>query len=81
MNLKLTTKRAIEFEKRTGKDLLKALEEIAQSGKISLNDIVELFIALGDNYTIEMFDAWEASLVDKLNAIVMAIKEYTQGKN
>lgn len=76
MELKLTTKRVLEFEDRTGKDVMKLLQSIAESGTVSVRDVVDLFIACGENYTVEMFDAWDASFVHKSEAIMKAVADF-----
>lgn len=80
MELKLTTKRALEYEERTGKDLFKFLQEVAKTEEVTIKDIVELFIAMGDNYTVEVFDAWDIPFKEKVVAVMTAAKEYVQGK-
>lgn len=79
MELKLTTKRALEFEERTGKDIMVFLQEVAQTGKIGVKDIVEIFCSLGEGYTVEVFDAWDATFTEKCEAIMKAIQEYVRG--
>lgn len=79
MELKLTTKRALEYEKKTGVDVIEKLEEISKTGSIKIKDVVELFEAMGDNYTVEVFEAWDEPFVDKATKIVNAVLEYTQG--
>lgn len=79
MELKLTTKRALEYETKTGVDIISKLEEISKSGSIKIKDIVALFEAMGENYTVEMFDAWEKPFVDKAADIVNAVLVYAQG--
>nr|DAH56649.1 MAG TPA: tail tube protein [Caudoviricetes sp.] len=76
MELRLTTKRVLEFENRTGKDVLKLLQEIAKTNEVSIKDIVELFIACGENYTVEMFDMWDIPFVEKTQAIMDAVSKY-----
>lgn len=76
MELKLTTKRALEFEERTGKDVITFLQEVAKTKKVSIRDIVELFVACGENYTYEMFDQWDGTFVEKSAAIIKAVGEY-----
>lgn len=79
MELKLTTKRALEFEKRTGVDVIEKLETISKSGSVKIKDVVDLFIAMGDNYTVEMFDQWDKPFVEKATDIVNAVLIYAQG--
>ena len=81
MELKLTTKRALEYEESTGKDLLEFLSEVAKTERIKIKDVVEIFATMGENYTVEMFDAWDLSFSKKLVEIMNAVKEYAQGKN
>lgn len=76
MELKLTTKRILEFEERTGKDVLDLLQNIAKTNRVSVKDMVELFIACGEGYTLEMFEAWEASFMEKSEAILNAVAKY-----
>lgn len=76
MELKLTTKRALEFEEKTGKDLLAFVQEIGETGKITVKDMLSLFEAMGENYTIEVFDAWDADFTTKSKAIMNAVKAY-----
>lgn len=79
MKLKLTTLRALQFEKRTGKDIVKVLKKISDTGEVSVVEIVELFSALGDDYTPEKFDEWEASFTEKAEAIIQAVAVYLNG--
>ena len=81
MNLKLTAKRAMEFEARTGVDLLIYLKQVAETGEISMKMLIELFMAMGDNYTVDTFDNWDAAYTVKVTAIMNAVKEFTDGKN
>lgn len=80
MKLELTTKRAIEYEEKTGKDILEFLQEVSKTGKLTIKEVVDLFSAMGEKYTLELFDSWELPLTDKIIAIVEAIKDYAQGK-
>lgn len=79
MELKLTTKRALEYEKRTGVDIIEKLEEISKSGSVKIKDIVDLFLAMGDNYTVEMFEQWDKPFVEKATDIINAVLVYAQG--
>lgn len=79
MELKLTTKRALEFERRTGVDIIEKLEEISKSGSVKIKDVVDLFLAMGENYTVEMFDQWDKPFVEKATDIVNAVLIYAQG--
>lgn len=79
MELKLTTKRALEYEKRTGVDIIEKLEEISKTGSVKIKDVVDLFLAMGDNYTVEMFDQWDKPFVEKATDVINAVLEYAQG--
>lgn len=79
MELKLTTKRALEYERRTGVDIIEKLKEISESGSVKIKDIVDLFLAMGDNYTVEMFEQWDKPFVEKATDIVNAVLVYAQG--
>ncbi len=79
MELKLTTKRALEYERRTGVDIIEKLEEISKSGTVKIKDIVDLFLAMGDNYTVEMFEQWNKPFVEKATDIINAVLIYAQG--
>lgn len=79
MELKLTTKRALEYESRVGVDVLEKLEDISKTGTVKIKDIVDLFVAMGENYTVEMFDQWDKPFVEKAADIVNAIVIYAQG--
>lgn len=79
MELKLTTKRALEYEKRTGVDIIEKLKEISESGSVKIKDIVDLFLAMGDNYTVEMFEQWDKPFVEKATDIINAVLVYAQG--
>lgn len=79
MELKLTTKRALEYERRTGVDIIEKLEEISKSGSVKIKDVVDLFLAMGDNYTVEMFDQWDKPFVEKATDVVNAVLVYAQG--
>lgn len=80
MKLELNTKRALKFEERTGVDLIQLLRQIHDTQTFKLRDIVDLFIACGDDYTVEMFDSWDAPLSDKVNQIIAAIDAYFEAK-
>lgn len=79
MELKLTTKRALEYEKRTGTDIIEKLSDIAQTGIVKITDVMELFYAMGENYTVEVFDTWNLPFVEKAAKIMEAVTFYTQG--
>ncbi len=79
MELKLTTKRALEYEKRTGQDVLDTVMEIAETGRVKVKDVVELFEAMGENYTVEVFEAWDVPFVEKATKVIEAVTAYTQG--
>ena len=79
MELKLTTLRALEYERKTGKDLVAFMKEVSDTGTISIKDTVQLFAAMGENYTPALFDQWEGSYVEKIEAIVNAIRDYIDG--
>lgn len=79
MELKLTTKRALEYERRTGVDIIEKLEEISKTGSVKIKDVVDLFLAMGDNYTVEMFDQWDKPFVEKATDVINAVLEYAQG--
>lgn len=81
MELKLTTERALAYEDRTGKDLIEFIKQVGETDTISIRDTVELFIAMGENYTVKTFDEWEIPYAKKLEAVMLAIKEFTSGKN
>ena len=76
MELKITTVRALDFEARTGRDMLKVLKEAEKSNEISLRDVIDLFISCGDGYTPDMFDEWVASFTDKVEAVFAAVAKY-----
>lgn len=80
MELKITTARALEYEARTGVDIVEKMKEIGETGVIKVKDTVELFKACGENYTVEMFDAWDVSFAEKAKMIVEAVKIYLQGQ-
>lgn len=79
MELKLTTARALKYEEKTGLDIMLKLEEISKLGTIKVKDVLELFEAMGENYTVEVFDAWEIPFVEKATAIINAVVIYAQG--
>lgn len=79
MELKLTTKRALAYEAKTGHDIMQKCQEISKTGEVSLKDVVDLFEAMGDGYTVDDFDNWDASFVDKATAIFNAVTEFVQG--
>lgn len=81
MELQLTTKRALKFEEKTGKDLLEYLQTISNAKVVKLKDIISIFECLGDGYDIDKFDAWDIPLSGKIELIMSAIKVYAQGKN
>lgn len=81
MELKINTKRALEFEEKTGKDLLLTLQEVAKEKSVALKTVLALFEACGEGYDAQKFDEWEVPLVDKVKAIVAAVKVYITGKN
>lgn len=80
MELKLTTPRALDYEKRTGKDIVVFLKQVADTNMITVREAVDLFIAMGDGYTVEDFDNWDAPYNEKLVALMEAVKDYTTGK-
>lgn len=80
MELKLTTLRALDYEQRTGKDIVVFLKEVADTNMITVREAVDLFIAMGDGYTVEDFDKWDAPYNEKLVALMEAVKDYTAGK-
>lgn len=79
MVLKMTTKRALEFEQRTGKDLLVHLKQVNETGEVRLADVIELFCCLGDGYTVDDYDAWDAPFQEKLKEIYKAAASYFEG--
>ena len=81
MELKLTTKRALEYEERTGNDIVTKLQEIGNTGAVKIKDVVDLFAAMGDSYTVDVFDAWDATFVDKATAIFNEVKRFVNGAN
>ena len=81
MELKITTARALAYEESTGSDIVEKMKEIGETGVIKVRDTVELFKACGDNYTVEMFDAWDAPFTEKAKKIVEAVKKYLQGQD
>lgn len=81
MDLKLTTVRALQYEERTGKDIIVFMQQVAETGTIKVRDIVELFMACGENYNETTFDAWDASFTYKATQVIEAVKVYIQGKN
>ena len=80
MDLKLTTKRALEFENKTGKDLLVFLQEVANAGAMSVKDTIDLFAAMGENYTVDVFDEWDEPFTEKIVQMMSAVEEYYKGK-
>lgn len=80
MELKLTTLRALEYEKRTGKDIVVFLKEVAESNIITVREAVDLFIAMGDGYTADDFDKWDVPYNEKLTLLMGAVKDYIAGK-
>lgn len=81
MELKLTTVRALKYEEETGKDILVKLKDIADSGAITVRDAVQLFKAMGENYTPEVFDAWDAPFADKVLAMIKEVERYSAGSS
>lgn len=79
MELKLTTKRALAYEKEFGIDIIEKLAEISETGTVKIKDVVDLFKTMGENYTVEMFDQWEEPFVDKATAIINAVVIYAKG--
>lgn len=80
MELRITTKRALEFEERTGKDIVQLLKQMKDTNSFTVRDIVDLFIACGEGYTVEMFDLWDLPLADKVTAIMKAVEVFFAGK-
>ena len=68
MELKLTTERALAYEDRTGKDLIEFIKQVGETDTISIRDTVELFIAMGENYTVKTFDEWEIPYAKKIGS-------------
>lgn len=83
MELKVTTERALDFEARTGKDMLNVLHNIEKTNEVKIREIVDLFIACGENYTVAMFDAWDKPFMSKVQDIMNAVGKYfgTQKKS
>jgi len=79
MDLKITTARALEYEERTGSDIVEKMKEIGTTGVIKVKDAVELFKACGEDYTVEKFEEWNVPFVEKATKIVEAVKTYLQG--
>lgn len=79
MELKLTTKRAMAYEAKTGNDIISKMQEISDTGRVTIKDAFQLFEAMGDNNTVEVFDAWDASFVDKTTAIFNEVKRFIGG--
>lgn len=76
MELKVTTKRVLAYEEKTGKDLFEFLKTVEETDKIKVRDLVELFEICGEGYTVDVYDAWEATFIDKCEAIFNAIGKY-----
>ena len=76
MELKITTKRALEFEERTGKDLVELLQQINKTGKFKVRDILDIFVACGEGYDTDKFDSWDVPLYDKVKEIMKAVEKY-----
>lgn len=68
--------RALQYEERTGNDLLKFLEEVGKTNVIGLKDLIDLFQALGEGYDVETFDAWDVPFPEKAEKIMLAVGEY-----
>lgn len=81
MELKLTTKKALEYEERTGNDIVTKLQEIGETGAVKIKDVVDLFAAMGDNYTVDVFDAWDATFVNKAAEIFNEVRRFIGGEN
>ncbi len=80
MKLEITTKRALEFEERTGKDIIELLKSMQKTKSFKIRDVVDLFIACGENYTVDMFDSWDVPMADKVTEIMKAVEVYFSGK-
>ena len=80
MELHLTTARALKYEDRTGRDIFEVCQEIAQTQLVKISTVVQLFSAMGDNYTPEVFDTWNVPFSEKVVAIIEEINNFTQGK-
>lgn len=76
MELKVTTMRALEFEEKTGQDIIEVMKEIGETSEIKVRTVVALFEACGENYTVEKFDEWDASFTEKSTAILTAVADY-----
>ena len=81
MELKLTTLRALKFEEETGKDIVETVREIGETDKITVKDVVSLFKAMGDGYTVEKFDEWGASFSEKAKAVITEAARYISGRS
>lgn len=79
LTLKLTTKRALEYEEKTGKDIIEVLQEIAETEVITVKTIVGLFTALGEGYDADTFESWDDTFAGKATKTIEACKEYIQG--
>ncbi len=80
MKLVLTTKNALKYEATHGVDIIEKLQEISEEGSVKIKDTVDLFLARGDNLTIDDFEAWDATFVEKAEAIINAVLVYAQGE-
>jgi len=81
MELKLTTKRALEYQAKTGKDIIAFLQEVSRTNTFTIQEMVDLFSAMGDGYTVEVFDAWDAPFEVKAKELILAVKAYVQGNS
>ena len=81
MELKLTTKRALEYQAKTGQDIIAFLQEVSKTNTFTIQEMVDLFSAMGDGYTVEVFDAWDAPFEEKAKELILAVQRYVQGNS
>ena len=81
MELKLTTKRALEYQAKTGTDIIAFLHEVSKTNTFTIQEMVDLFSAMGDGYTVEVFDAWDAPFEEKAKELILAVQRYVQGNS
>lgn len=79
--LKLTTRGAISFEEKTGRDIVEVLKEINEKESFSVGTIVSLYECMGEGNSIETFDAWDEPFAQKAMKVIKACSNYLQGKS
>ena len=81
VELKLTTRGALSFEEKTGKDVVEVLKEISDTETLKVSIVLALYECMGEGNDVDSFDAWDAPFTDKAAAVMQACSAYMKGKS